>query len=393
MIVMKFGGTSVQDAEAIARVREIVRSRLEERPLVVVSAMSKVTRLLCEMADAAGRGEKEKADALLDALLERHHTVAEDLLADDAELFMQTIVRIDDLWDELAVFVDGICETGRLSDCDNARIISTGELLSSVIVSAALNAGGIACSWLDARDLVVTDENFLSARPDLEATCANVLAAVRPEDADVLLTQGFIARTEAGDASVLGFEGSDYSAAIFGMCCDAGRVEIWTDVDGIRSADPRIVAETCRIPVLSYEEAAEMAALGARVLHPLTIGPARSKDIPICVLNSHEPEGAGSKVCADGDAIPAGPKSIALLTAEDARELRSRTIFDVGCKAQVSVVGKGVAGLRDQIVTVIRSIDEGCAVSLAENGLSLSAIVEKDSAREIVTKLHNELFQ
>ena len=393
MIVMKFGGTSVQDAEAIARVREIVRSRLEERPLVVVSAMSKVTRLLCEMADAAGRGEKEKADALLDALLERHHTVAEDLLADDAELFMQTIVRIDDLWDELAVFVDGICETGRLSDCDNARIISTGELLSSVIVSAALNAGGIACSWLDARDLVVTDENFLSARPDLEATCANVLAAVRPEDADVLLTQGFIARTEAGDASVLGFEGSDYSAAIFGMCCDAGRVEIWTDVDGIRSADPRIVAETCRIPVLSYEEAAEMAALGARVLHPLTIGPARSKDIPICVLNSHEPEGAGSKVCADGDAIPAGPKSIALLTAEDARELRSRTIFDVGCKAQVSVVGKDISGQRDLIVAAIRSIDEGCAVSLAENGLSLSAIVEKDSAREIVTKLHNELFQ
>ena len=390
---MKFGGTSVQDAEAIARVREIVRSRLEERPLVVVSAMSKVTRLLCEMAEAAGRGEKEKTDALLDALLERHHTVAEDLLADDAERFMQTIVRIDDLWDELAVFVDGICETGRLSDCDNARIISTGELLSSVIVSAALNAGGIDCSWLDARDLVVTDENFLSARPDLETTCINVREAVRTEDADVLLTQGFIARTEAGDTSVLGFEGSDYSAAIFGMCCDAGRVEIWTDVDGIRSADPRIVTETRRIPVLSYEEAAEMAALGARVLHPLTIGPARSKDIPICVLNSHEPEGSGSKVCADGDAIPAGPKSIALLTAEDARELRSRTIFDVGCKAQVSVVGKGIAGQRDLIVAAIRSIDEGCAVSLAENGLSLSAIVEKDSAREIVMKLHKELFQ
>lgn len=393
MIVMKFGGTSVQDAEAIARVREIVRSRLEERPLVVVSAMSKVTRLLCEMAEAAGRGEREKTDTLLDALLERHHIVAEDLLADDAELFMQTIVRIDDLWDELAVFVDGICETGRLSDCDNARIISTGELLSSVIVSAALNAGGIACRWLDARDLVVTDENFLSARPDLEATCANVRAAVQAEDADVLLTQGFIARTEAGDASVLGFEGSDYSAAIFGMCCDAGRVEIWTDVDGIRSADPRIVTATRRIPVLSYEEAAEMAALGARVLHPLTIGPARSKDIPICVLNSHEPEGAGSKVCADGDAIPAGPKSIALLTAEDARELRSRTIFDVGCKAQVSVVGKDIAGQRDLIVAAIRSIDEGCAVSLAENDLSLSAIVEKDRAREIVMKLHNELFQ
>ena len=154
MIVMKFGGTSVQDAQAITRVTEIVRSRLEERPLVVVSAMAKVTRVLCEVAEAVRQGEREKADALLDGLLERHHAVAEDLLSDDADLFMQTIVRIDDLWDELAVFVDEICGTGRLSDCDNARIISTGELLSSVIVSAALNAAGIECSWLCARPSV-----------------------------------------------------------------------------------------------------------------------------------------------------------------------------------------------------------------------------------------------
>ena len=392
MIVMKFGGTSVQDAQAITRVTEIVRSRLEERPLVVVSAMAKVTRVLCEVAEAVRQGEREKADALLDGLLERHHAVAEDLLSDDADLFMQTIVRIDDLWDELAVFVDEICGTGRLSDCDNARIISTGELLSSVIVSAALNAAGIECSWLDARDLVVTDENYLSARPDLEKTRENVRAAVRAEDAGVLLTQGFIARTEAGDASVLGFEGSDYSAAIFGMSLDAGRVEIWTDVDGIRSADPCIVERTCRIPVLSYEEAAEMAALGARVLHPLTIGPARSKGIPICVLNSHEPSGEGSRVCEDCSEIPEGPKSIALLTAEDARELRSRTIFDVGRKAQVSVIGKGIDAQKDRMVGLIRAVDEGCAVSLAESGLSLSAIVEKDLAQEVVNHLHNAFF-
>lgn len=392
MIVMKFGGTSVQDAQAIARVAEIVRGRLAERPLVVVSAMSKVTRVLCDIAEAARQGEKEKTDQWLDSLLERHHDVAEELLSDDAELFMQTIIRIDDLWDELAVFVDEICAARRLSDCDNARIISMGELLSSVIVSAALNAAGMDCTWLDARDLVETDENFLSARPDLEATCENVRAAVRPENAQVLLTQGFIARTEAGDASVLGFEGSDYSAAIFGMCLDAGRVEIWTDVDGIRSADPRIVAQTRRIPELSYDEAAEMAALGARVLHPLTIGPARSKGIPICVLNSREPSGEGSRVCEDRGELPTGPKSIALLTAEDARELRSRTIFDVSSKAQVSVIGKGITADRDRIVSLIRSFDEGCAVSLAENGLSLSAIVGKDCAREVVCSLHNELF-
>lgn len=392
MIVMKFGGTSVQDAEAIARVRDIVRGRLGERPLVVVSAMARVTRVLCAIAEAVRNADAARAEELLNDLLLRHHDVAEDLLSDDADLFVQTIMRIDDLWDDLASFVEDICARGRVSDCDEARIISTGELLSSVIVSAAFNAGGLSCTWLDAREMIVTDENYLSARPDLTQTCLNVQAAMQEEDAAVFLTQGFIARTTEGDPAVLGFEGSDYSAAIFGMCLDASRVEIWTDVDGIRSADPRIVAATQRIPRLSYEEAAEMAYLGARVLHPLTIGPARSEDIPICVLNSHDAQGLGSVVGPDGPELPLGPKSIALLTAEDARELKSRTIFDVSRKAQVSVIGKGIAADKDRIVGVIRGIDEGCALSLSENGLSLSAIVEKDRARDVVIALHEELF-
>ena len=392
MIVMKFGGTSVQDAEAIARVRDIVRGRLGERPLVVVSAMARVTRVLCAIAEAVRNADAARAEELLNDLLLRHHDVAEDLLSDDADLFIQTIMRIDDLWDDLASFVEDICARGRVSDCDEARIISTGELLSSVIVSAAFNAGGLSCTWLDAREMIVTDENYLSARPDLTQTCLNVQAAMQEEDAAVFLTQGFIARTTEGDLAVLGFEGSDYSAAIFGMCLDASRVEIWTDVDGIRSADPRIVAATRRIPRLSYEEAAEMAYLGARVLHPLTIGPARSKDIPICVLNSHDAQGLGSVVGPDGPELPLGPKSIALLTAEDARELKSRTIFDVSRKAQVSVIGKGIAADKDRIVGTIRGIDEGCALSLSENGLSLSAIVEKDRARDVVIALHEELF-
>lgn len=392
MIVMKFGGTSVQDAEAIARVRDIVRGRLGERPLVVVSAMARVTRVLCAIAEAVRNADAARAEELLNDLLLRHHDVAEDLLSDDADLFIQTIMRIDDLWDDLASFVEDICARGRVSDCDEARIISTGELLSSVIVSAAFNAGGLSCTWLDAREMIVTDENYLSARPDLTQTCLNVQAAMQEEDAAVFLTQGFIARTTEGDPAVLGFEGSDYSAAIFGMCLDASRVEIWTDVDGIRSADPRIVAATRRIPRLSYEEAAEMAYLGARVLHPLTIGPARSKDIPICVLNSHDAQGLGSVVGPDGPELPLGPKSIALLTAEDARELKSRTIFDVSRKAQVSVIGKGIAADKERIVGTIRGIDEGCALSLSENGLSLSAIVEKDRARDVVIALHEELF-
>lgn len=392
MIVMKFGGTSVQDAEAISRVVEIVRSRLEERPMVVVSAMAKVTRELCQIAEAVRTGDKAGADERLEALLQRHHGVAEDLLSDHADLFMQTVIRLDDLWDELTGYVEDGLDRGHLSDCEEAGIISMGELLSSVLVAAALNAAGMACSWLDARELVVTDENFLAARPDLEQTCDHVQSTLRGEEADVLLTQGFIARTTGGDPSVLGFEGSDYSAAIFGRCLEAARVEIWTDVDGIRSADPRLVARTRRIARLSYEEAAEMAYRGARVLHPLTIGPASSRNIPICVLNSHDPGAEGSVVGPDRDDLPEGPKSVALLTAEDARELKTRTMFDVSRKAQVSVVGKGIAAYRDRIVGIIRAIDDGCAVSLSENGLSLSAIVGKDRARAVVEALHEELF-
>ena len=176
---MKFGGTSVQDAEAIARVREIVRGRLDERPLVVVSAMARVTRVLCTIAEAARNADVAQAEELLNDLLLRHHGVAEELLADDADLFVQTVMQIDDLWEELAAFVEDICARGRVSDCDEARIISTGELLSSVIVSAALNAGGLSCTWLDAREMIVTDENYLSARPDLAQTCANVQAALQ----------------------------------------------------------------------------------------------------------------------------------------------------------------------------------------------------------------------
>ena len=389
---MKFGGTSVQDAAAMEKVTGIVRGRLAERPLVAVSAMAKVTRTLCGIAEAAARKEAGQAEELLTSLMDRHRAVAEELLSDDAERFMQTVLQLESVGDDLAACVEEVLEAGRLSDCDNARILSCGELMSSILVSAAMNAAGIGCVWLDARELMTTDENFLSARPDMEATAEKVRAAVAAEpDAQVLLTQGFIARTAGGDPSVLGFEGSDYSAAIFGACLGASRVEIWTDVDGIRTADPRLVDGTGRIPRLSYEEAAEMAYLGARVLHPLTIGPAREKGIPIHVLNSSNPAGDGSVVC-DGAGTPDGPKSLALLTAQDIRELRTRTILDVSEKVQISVIGKNMADSRDRIVACIRSVDAGCAVALAENGLSLSAVIDKALAGEALRRLHETLF-
>ncbi|MEE3476189.1 MAG: aspartate kinase [Candidatus Cryptobacteroides sp.] len=312
MIVMKFGGTSVQDEEAIGRVISIVRSRLSEKPLVVVSALARVTRLLCAVADEAGQQNEEKVRELLAQLRERHFSLAANLLSGSPELLGECNRDIETLISGVANFVGGVCQIGELSPRSEARIISVGELLSSTIISYAFNASGITCHWIDARRMITTDDNYLSARPDLQVTEANVKRIVGMESrgTDLMITQGFVASTGKGATTVLGFEGSDYSAAIFGMALNAERVEIWTDVDGIRTADPRVIHDTRKIDVISYEEAAEMAAMGARVLHPLTIEPARKRNIPIRVLNSSNPSCEGSLVVRSDEA-PDGPKSVA----------------------------------------------------------------------------------
>lgn len=312
MIVMKFGGTSVQDEEAIGRVISIVRSRLPEKPLVVVSALAKVTRLLCSIAEEASHQKEENVRELLSQLRERHFSLAARLLSGNPKILEECNRDIETQISGLERFVGGVCQIGELSVRSEARIMSAGELLSSTIISHAFNANGITCHWIDARRMVTTDDNYLSARPDLQVTEANVkrIVGLESRGTDLMITQGFIAATAKGDTSVLGFEGSDYSAAIFGMALNAERVEIWTDVDGIRTADPRVVRDTRKIDVVSYEEAAEMAAMGARVLHPLTIEPARKRNIPIRVLNSRNPECEGTLVVR-GDEVPDGPKSVA----------------------------------------------------------------------------------
>ncbi|SKC36944.1 aspartate kinase [Bacteroidales bacterium WCE2008] len=380
---MKFGGTSVKDEAAISRVIGIVRGRLAEKPLVVVSAMSKVTRNLCSLGEAAAAGNEAEVSMILKELRERHFGTAAELM--QGGLLEETKSRLAEILESLSEMAAKVAGAGKLDDDMNSAIISCGELMSSIIVGAAMNAAGLRCTWLDARKMMTTDSAWLAARPDMDATEAKVRKAV-DGSAEVFLTQGFIAADTAGRTTVLGFEGSDYSAAIFGRCLDAARVEIWTDVDGIRSADPRIVEDTCRIERLSYAEAAEMAYMGARVLHPLTIYPAREKNIPIHVLNSARPDGAGSVVCGDCADIPEGPKSVALMTAADLKEVVSMAASDMDGKSRISVIGKGVAAVLDKIGKVA-----GEAV-VSENGLSASVMVPEADARRIVVELHKLLF-
>jgi len=351
---MKFGGTSVQNEEAISRVIQIVRGRLRERPVVVVSALARVTRSLVELAEEAQAQHSDRVQEIMDALRKRHFDLCHALL--EGKLLEDALEKVGRMLDELQTFAEGVCQIGELSSRSRARIVSTGELMSSVIVSAAMNASGIVSHWADARTMVSTTGNYMSATPDLAVTKANVLRVI-PEaarGASVVLTQGFIASMSDGSPCVLGFEGSDYTAAILGMALGAERVEIWTDVDGIQSADPRKIQDTKRIEKVSYEEAAEMAWLGARVLHPMTIGPARMENIPIKVLNTMNPEGQGSLVMR-GDDIPDGPKSVAGLDV-DYLEVRARSLDDI------------VSGMAEHVMRLLKS--HGVEVSLVSSSQS-----------------------
>lgn len=326
---MKFGGTSVKDKNAIERVISIVRGRMADKPLVVVSALAKVTRVLCSIAEEAEAQHLKEVDELLDSLRDRHTSLAVELLSGNPEILNTCVSEVNAVLDSLTDFAHGVCQIGELSPRSYARIVSTGEVLSSKIVAAAMNVYGLSCRWLDARKMIVTDCSYMSAVPDLAATEANVKRFV-PEAAkgvSVVLTQGFIASSVEGSPSVLGFEGSDYSAAIFGMSLDADRIEIWTDVDGIQSADPRKIADTHRIDRVSYDEASEMAYLGARVLHPLTIEPARRRNIPVHVLNSMSPDALGSVVTHECVAV--GPKTVAVKDDIDYLEITSPKIVGV----------------------------------------------------------------
>ena len=390
MIIIKFGGTSVQNEEAIGRVISIVRGRLNEKPLVVVSALARVTRLLCAIAEEAEAQREETVKDLLAQLRERHFNLAGNLLAGRPDLLKSCLEDVEALISSLETFVGGVCLLGELSSRSEARIISTGELLSSTIISYAFNANGISCHWIDARRMITTDDNYLNARPDMAVTEANIKRIVGLEyrGADLVLTQGFVASTEKGATSVLGFEGSDYSAAIFGMALGAERVEIWTDVDGIRSADPRVIGDTRKIDVISYEEAAEMAAMGARVLHPLTIEPARKKNIPILVLNSTNPSCEGTLVIR-GDQAPDGPKSVAF--KEDVLFIK---VISPKLDGVTRMLGKVFASLypRRIPVTLAKATESEVFLVMPEERVALQEALEEIGKWADVTVYRDKAF-
>ncbi len=298
MIVMKFGGTSVQDAQAIDRLAGIVRQRVPERPVVVVSALAKITDQLLAMAAAAGGGKREQALGLCRAVRERHYNTAVDLLGTHA--FEQIAPELEADFDGLDELLRAVVAVGELTPRTTDTIAGFGERVSSKIAAAAFSQREIKSAYVDSRQCIVTDSNFGKAVPHFEETDSRLVEIVKPllDRGDVPVMGGFIGSTREGVATTLGRGGSDFSAAIVGAGLNAERIEIWTDVDGMMTTDPNLCPGARRIKNISFEEAAELAYFGAKVLHPATLLPAIRKNIPVLILNSRNPKCEGTRITA-----------------------------------------------------------------------------------------------
>jgi aspartate kinase len=292
VIVAKFGGTSVADAAAIGRLIDILRQRTIERPVVVVSALARVTDGLLALSRSAGAEDHASLDAGLDALLERHERLAHALsgcsaafqmIAADAEELRRELRASPNRW---------------LSGAALDSLAGRGELWSSRLIAGALIGAGLDASWVDIRPIMVTDGRHTRATPYIQVVNKRARERLQPltEAGQIPVTQGFIGATATGVPTTLGRGGSDYTAALLGAALGADRVEIWTDVDGLMTADPRIVPTARTLAAASYEEAAELATFGAKVLHPATALPLVRAGIPIVVLNSNHPERPGTTI-------------------------------------------------------------------------------------------------
>ncbi len=316
MIVMKFGGTSVESAAAIERVRKIVAARIERRPVVVVSAMGKTTNRLLEIAHLAVGGQRDQAISKLLELRDFHLR----------ESGMERTV--DEHFQELSELVKGLAILGELTPRSIDAISSFGERLSSLIVTNHFQRHGMRAVHVDARKLIVTDRRHTQANPLYEQTYARLAEAIPPLARDhVVVMGGFIAATEDGTASTLGRGGSDFTASIAGAGIGAEEIQIWTDVDGMLTCDPTILPRAHRVKAISFEEASELAYFGAKVLHPATVLPAIEKNIPVLILNSRNPENEGTRIVANVVSSSNPIKSIACKKKIVVLNIRSTRMF------------------------------------------------------------------
>lgn len=331
MVVMKFGGTSVKDRAAIERLMAIVRAQRQadaqqeggdaRGPVVVVSALSGVTDRLLGVAAEAAAGDVEGSRTNLRDLHQRHVTVSEVVTDDGMRKNL-----LDDLAREFAELERIVSALGVLREVSPRwmdTIAAAGEILSSRIVAAAIAGSGLPASWVDSRRAVVTDSEHQAAVPLFPETTAALMREADPVLAvgRVPVMGGFVGATKEGVTTTLGRGGSDYSAAVVGACLDVAEIQIWTDVDGMLTSDPRIVKDPQVVPHISFAEASELAYFGAKVLHPATIQPAVARNIPVRILNSQRPTARGTLITAER---PVGDRPLTAVAAK-----RGVTVVDI----------------------------------------------------------------
>ena len=445
---MKFGGTSVGDVAAFERVYGIVSSQLERRPVVVVSAMTRVTDALLAAFDTAKKGEFADAFTSLEPHFARHVEVSKTLIPRDSPNAFNG--ELDLARDELSDLLMRVSRRSLPLQMLKDAIVSYGEQLSSRLLAEVLKAMGVKARQIDSRRLIVTDDEYGSATPIIEETNELVKLELEPiiADDEVPILGGFIAASRSGETTTLGRGGSDYSAALVAAALNANELQIWTDVTGVMTCDPRICGEARTIPVLSYEEAAELAYFGAKVLHPKTIKPAVDHGIPVRVCNTFEPNQVGTMVLAESGEAPnkiksiAHKKNITILRITSARMLgsygfmsavfqvfeRYRTVIDVISTSEVSialtldntaeidkivtelerlgdvevdpgygvvcVVGEGLRASTGLASKIFSTIDD-VSIALVSHGASavnLTFVVPEDVVADVIKKLHGEFF-
>jgi aspartate kinase len=385
MLVLKFGGTSVESATAIARVAEIVRTALQQSPCVVlVSAMGKTTNGLLAAAQAAAAGDRQRALTLVNDLAAQHHAEADQYSA--ATLINEHFTEIQEL-------IIGISAVGELTPRSTDAMASFGERLSSLIVTLAFRHAGLPAQHVDARSLVVTDSRFTQAAPLFEETQARF---AQRSFGPLTVMGGFIGANAVGVTTTLGRGGSDYSASLAGAALGAKEIQIWTDVDGMLTCDPRVLPGGHRVRMLSFAEAAELAYFGAKVLHPSTVLPAVEQNIPVRILNSRNPASDGTWIVAEPPATSNPARSISCKRGVTLVNIQStRMLMAHGFLARIFAIFDQLETAVDMVATsevsVSLTIDDSSRLEAILLRLREFAEVETEAGLAIVCLVGDNL--
>jgi aspartate kinase len=447
VIVVKFGGTSVGDADAICRAADVVASRLSRAPVVVVSAASGTTTELLGIAEQAARGQLIGALRSVEHIRERHIAMCEVLLCNSAT-GPDITAEIAAMCDEVASLAEALTTLGHITPRSLDAVASFGEQISSLLVTEAFRARGIPAQHVDARDVVVTSDHFNEAEPSLDAISERARDRIAPvvRSGSVPVLGGYIGATSAGVTTTLGRGGSDYTASLLGAALGADDIEIWTDVDGMLTADPRVVSDAKLISQIRFDEASELASFGAKVLHPNTIAPAVRRGIPVYIYNTRKPQLSGTRIMFDAprravtaiaakgdvtivrvsaprmllakgflrsvfeiferhrtsvDVVSTSEVSVSV-TLDDAARLDEllvdlRLLGDVSIerdRAVVAIVGSGIGDRGDCMGRALTALGDMHVhmVSLSATGINLTVVVDGAAMHDAMRALHGEFI-